>query len=214
MVENPFIFSDKKEELVGREEILEELFDKTLERKNPLVFFVGKIGSGRTFFIKKLKQKINKETDRELEVLTLTSRAIKDLEEIPKNSKGGLIYAIDMFERVKDLDRETQSKVIDLVDERNETGIGFILLITPPTLKFLEQDYRAFFEESKKVKLRRLTFKETKKLVNLRLDRIDKNFPDIFSKKELKKIWKQGEGNPRTILLTCATLFEKKVNEA
>lgn len=214
MVQNPFIFSEGKEELVGREEVLEELFGKVMKQEAPLIFFIGRIGSGRTFFIKKLKQKIESETDKEIEALTLTSRAIKDLEEVPEKSEKGLVYVLDMFERMRDLDRDMQSKVIDSVDRKNEAGIGFILLITPPTLDFLENEYRAFFEKAKKVKLRSLTFKEARDLIKLRLDRIDENFPEIFSKRELRKIWREGKGNPRTILLTCASLFEKKVNEA
>lgn len=215
MVKNPFIFSKEEEETVGRKDVLEKLNKKLREEKAPLVFFSGKVGSGRTFFINKLRDKLAEEPGIDLEALTLTSRAIKDLEQIPKKEREGeVIFAIDMFERTKDLDEEAQEEVIELIKKRHEAGIGLILIVTPKMIEFLGENYSTFHNRGGVIKLRSLNLEEAKKLIKLRLDRVDRNFPDIFSKKEFKKIWKEADGNPRTILMTCASLFEKKVESS
>lgn len=212
MVENPFVFSEGSEKLVGRQGVFEELFQKTKSEKSPFIFFVGRIGSGRTFFIKKLKDKLEKETEIDFDALTFTSRALKDIENLPDEpSEGKVVYAIDMFERVSVLEEDEQEEAMELIKNKNGSGIGFILLITPRVVEHLKKSYSEFIEKGEIVKLGKLTLKEARELVKLKLDKIDESFPDIFSRKDFKRIWKESGGNARTLLLTCASLFEEKV---
>lgn len=212
MVKNPFILPEKSEEIIGRKEVFNRLFEEIRDRDAPLVFFVGRIGSGRTFFIQKLERKVDKELDIDFEVLTLTSKALEDLEDIPKKERAQeVVFTLDMFERVMDLDEETREGTMETIKKRNKAGIGLILVITPKTFNSLIKNYKDLVDRGKAIKLRSLNLEEAKKLIRLRLDRVDKNFPDMFSEEEFERIWKQSKGNPRTILLTCASLFKERV---
>ncbi len=138
---------------------------------------------------------------------------INELEKIQvdKPSKSKKIVSIDKFELSDVLSDTKLIKLINILLAKSKSGVGFIISCTPQTIVRLFSLSDKLRQYSKVFNVPKLTFNQAKQLIIIRLNNIRKqksNSLSPFNEHQIKDIWKTSNGNPRMILLLCASLYE------
>lgn len=217
---NPFlrIVPTENEKFYGeRERLFVEIVDgikKSFDGKE-VVLLNGEYGLGKSFFIKKLEEKLSKKGEFTIQSLDFTANLMSDLNSIEEQKKKRNLFIIidkfDLFTFIKD---ELAERIINKILKLAKDGILFMLACTPSSLKRLYKNYPELKKRAQVFEVPRLNYNETKELILSRLNSIRKVMSDSlnpFTDSEVKKIWKEAEGNPKLILMLCSNIYEQKM---
>jgi len=218
MVENPFlsIIPRKDEKLIGIKEDVDEIIKKLSDfEKGKILFISGEYGSGKSLVVRELEKRLEGKFEK-FKFLTNTE-LIHNLRNIPteKSIEKEILVFIDRMDLL-DVMKETDiKKILELISELSRMGVSFVISVTPKVLDmiFKNSDLK---EKSIVYEMKPFTLEQTKEFILNRLNeaRIEKsNDLSPFSEKEVEMIWKKSKGNPRMILLLCATLYDAKMQK-
>lgn len=219
IVRNPFLYITprNKDLLIGRIEFLKKVEKTVLSSldKPVIVAVNGEFGIGKTLFIEKAIKKLEKKKSIKLYDFDFNLNTLNDLRNIPteKKLKKQIVIVVDRFELILSLTPEIQKKILKIMGELSKAKVTIIIATSSSLIKKvinLDSSIKRYF---KILNVPALNFDETKELI---LSRLNESRPkksnklEPFTNKEVKMIHKQAKGNPRLVLLLCATLFEEK----
>jgi len=184
---------------------------KELTKNNIILFIVGEPGSGKTLSEKEIEKSLPKRLEKKK--IIFSSDLINELKYLSskKTLKKKTIMFIDKFELSDIIKDEKLKKIINLIINTSKIGIGYVITCTPSTLVRLFSLSDKIKSYSKVYSVPALSLEQAKKLIISRLNIIRKkkiNSVDPFTTSQIKNIWKTSKGNPRMILLLCASLYE------
>ena len=184
---------------------------KELTKSNIILFIVGEPGSGKTLSEKEIEKNIPKRFEKKKLIFSLN--LINELKSIPaeKTLKKKIIIFVDKFELSDVIKDEKLKKILNLIINTSKTGVGYVITCTPATLARLFGLSDKLKIYSKVYSVPALSLEQAKKLITSRLNIIRKkkmNSIAPFTASQIKNIWKTSKGNPRMILLLCASLYE------
>ena len=120
---------------------------------------------------------------------------------------------MDLIEVMDDL---KVKKIIELILIATKTTVSFVISITPDQLDRMFSIESELKEAAIVHKMKPLSYNQTKDFILVRLNEARKEKSeklDPFNEKEVKNIWHKSKGNPRMILLLCATIYDAKINQ-
>ena len=211
MVEvNPFssISPRKEETLLGIDESKLKDLAKQLTEGNIILIISGGSGSGKSL----VEMKIEDEIPKKIKTIKLvcTPKLPEELNALKLKDK--TVVVIEKFHMVLALGEQTIRHILDTIGEMLNLKTSFLITATPelaaamPHISNKIRNVRMF-------EIPPLSFEDANKLVASRLNKIRaKPSHDItpFTEHELMHIWKTSRGNPKLILLLCASLYETK----
>jgi hypothetical protein len=214
--DNPFlrIVPDKNEKIIDREKVSKELVEKTLKalKGGTLILLSADYGMGKSIitnhFIKSLKK------DIKIIEMGFSNFIADDIRNLPSETKNEILVIIDRFDLIDGMRNDDKNKVVNLILERGNKGLTFIVLCTPDVLNKIFGINPEFKKKGDIISIPSMTYEEAKELVISRLNetrRQKSQSLDPFTETEIKEIWKKSKGNPRMILLLCATLYDRKM---
>jgi len=213
-MENPFlpIVADKDQKLIGKKLEDSKNLIKEIKNQKRLIIILGEYGSGKSLFVDAIKDTFSKQF--KVTELVCYLDILDQLNKIAETKGKKSLIIIDKLELC--IDNEIFKQLVEKIKELFSKGNYIILTSTPETKKDIE---KAFGDINEKILylVPNLDFEETKELVINRLNSIQKNkairslYP--FTEKEIKEIWSKSKGNPRLILMLCASLYESKHKE-
>lgn len=218
---NPFvsIVPSENEKFYGnREEFFKTIIDSietnSMVDDNRFIVLTGGYGSGKTFFLEKIKNKVEK--NKMLSHILYFSPALYEQlkEDIDlSKAKKDVLLIVDRFEFAEYLKDEYVKKVIKLMFEMlNRQKVIFLISSISNSWKKLVRRYPEL-KASDVYEVPGLSFEEAMDLVRSRLTKAKVKGLGPFAKDEIKKIWKDSGGNPRMILLLCAEIYEDKMKK-
>lgn len=210
MMENPFmsIIPREEEKAVGvNKQQIKELLNKNKGKWT--VFIVsGEYGSGKSLVISEIEKQIKGAKIEKIIYSREMGSGIRALREKKK-----IVVEIDKFELSETTKDETLRVLLDTVANVSEGGVTFIISVTPKTLSRLFSLSQKFKNTSIVYNMPPLSYEEAREMVVSRLNEVrnkDSASIEPFTDAELKEIWRKSNGNPRLILLLCATMFDLK----
>lgn len=214
---NPFynIMPRYKENMVGGKATMSRLENelKTVREKGKILILVGEHGSGRSLIIQKFKDVLRRKRMKIYEK-DFSLRLLEELRTHGTAKKRKSIFCIiDKFDYYCGLDLPILKKIINLMVDVNDLGVNFLLVMTPNTLNELSKLNGRFKARTRITNIPPLNFEQAKKMVLNRLNEVRRkkdNSLEPFTEEEIRHIWKKAKGNPRMILLICASLFDAK----
>ncbi|MBN1924039.1 MAG: hypothetical protein JW791_04755 [Nanoarchaeota archaeon] len=218
-VNNPFLFITPRDKdlLVGRQSFLDQV--KTTVMKSldsqAIITINGDFGIGKTLFVEKAVSDLEKRKDIKLFKWDFNLNTLNDLRTLPneKELKKQIVVTIDRFELILSLSNILQNKILKIMTDLVKSKITLIITTSDDLLKKIkniEPKIKSFF---KVLNVPPMNFEETKRLIVSRLNESRKKKSDSiepFTNDEVKQIYKNSKGNPRMVLLLCASLFEDK----
>ncbi|VVB76132.1 ATPase domain predominantly from Archaea [Candidatus Tiddalikarchaeum anstoanum] len=218
-VNNPFLFITPRNSdvLVGRHSFLETLEKKVLESldTHAIIAVNGPFGIGKSQFIYKIIEDLKTRKNIKIFNFDFNLNTLNDLRSVPheKDLKKQIIIVIDRFELIESLTKEIQHKVLNVMAELCDAKDTFILETSSDLIKKVadvEPNVKKYFNI---INVPQMNYDEVKKLIYTRLNEVRKDKSESinpFTEEEVKMIHKQSKGNPRMVLMLCASLYEKK----
>ncbi len=219
-IENPFLFivPRKEDKIYGRKEFLEKVKKTVLDSLNDQVIVTinGEYGIGKTLFIERVVEGLKKRKSIKVFYFDFNLNTLNDLRNLPteKELKKQIVVVIDRFELILSLSDILQKKILEMMVELCEAKITFIIATTDDLLKKIKSIEPRIKRYFKVLDVPKMSFEEAKELIVSRLNEIRPRKSDSlepFTLKEVKHIYKVAKGNPRMILLLCASLLEEKI---
>lgn len=213
--DNPFlrIVPDKNEKLIDKEKVSQELETKTMKalKGGTLILLSADYGMGKSIITNNFLKKVDKKII--VIELGLTSFINDDIRNLPSEKKKDILVVIDRFDLIDGMRDEDKNKLMSLIVERNNKGLTFLILCTPNTLDNIFKLNHEFEKRSDIVTVTSMKFEDARDLIVSRLNKVRNKSSSIdpFSENEIKEIWRKSKGNPRMILLLCATLYDRKM---
>ncbi len=191
MARNPFLNIVPSEDEPFIETVNMNEVEAKLKNSN-ILLIVGEVGSGKSHLILELKRRFGGK------IIRLSSKILDEIREV----KDGIVYLED-FDLINGFPREFQDKLIQLIKDKSELGVKFVIEITPKVEKKLNI-------QAEKIEIPKIDFELAKKIVEQKLQK--EGIRNVFDESELKNIWKKSGGNPRLFLMLLATMYDLKVN--
>lgn len=207
---NPFLeISPKREEVLFGIDITKvKDYAKLLAGGNVLVIVSGGIGSGKSVVEMKIEKELPSTVNKYK--LVCSPGLSNDLKAFKPKNKNVII--IEKFHMILALGEKKIKEVLDTIGDMISPETSFLITSTPElaaSIMHLSHKIRnvSVFD------IQPLSLENTRKLIALKLNK--KNTADLspFTEKEVKHIWETSKGNPKMILLLCASLYEAKRNE-
>lgn len=219
MNKNPFlsIVPRKTENIVALDKEVKQAkkMAKGIE-KGKILFISGEYGSGKSLILKKLEKAIPKKVEKKEFIANID--LMNDLKGLPMEEAmhKKLVVYIDRMDLIEVMKKKQVDRIVEMIIVGSEASVGFIISITPRVLNNLFKRYPDLKNKSSVYEMKPLSLKQTKELVLSRLNesrkKKSKKF-EPFTKEEIEYVWKKSKGNPRMILLICATLYDAKMQE-
>ncbi len=191
MAKNPFLSIVPSE----NEDFVEVVNFNEVESKvkeNNIIFVVGKAGSGKSHLILEIKRRFGGK------ILHFS----RDLIDKIRETHDSIIY-IEDFDLIRGLTDDQRYKLLELIQDKSQMGIKFVIEVTPKTLNGLNL-------EGEKIYIPEIDFETAREIVERKLKREGVKNP--FTEDEMKNIWKKSGKNPRMFLMLLATMYDLKVN--
>ncbi len=216
---NPFLFITPrdKEKIIGKKDFLKDLkttVKKSLKtKKSEIILLQGDVGSGKTLFIKKLVKEFDKS---KIKKMSFNMNTLNDLRKIFTKKDKKKMVIIDKMDIINHLPKELQKKIINLIIEFTELGINFLIAVDKKTKSLIKDLNNKFKKYLIVKKIPKLEYADAEDLVISRLneERTKKSESiEPFTQEELKKLFEKSKGNPRMLLMLCASLYEQKLSD-
>jgi len=207
---NPFlsIIPEKQEPLFGIDNPKIKDYAKKLSEGNSIVIISGEAGSGKSALVFKLEKQLPKKIKK---IKTICSpRLSKELKEI--KTKGKTVIFIEKLHVCMSLNEAELKNTIDTIGNMLSKNMSFVLTATPTlaaTIPYLSNKLKNILVFD----IPPLSLGDAKKLVVSRLNKIRKKRSDSispFTENEIMQVWRKSNGNPKMVLLLCASLYGAK----
>ncbi|MCW1293863.1 MAG: ATP-binding protein [Candidatus Parvarchaeota archaeon] len=215
MPNNPFIIitsteNDKVVDRVKERAELQLAINDLLHKEGGLIVVHGPPGIGKSTIINwvtsDLKMKEGLAITKEEFNLTVFNK-LKTFN-IPENEKA--IIILDDFNNLDLLDRQTQSKLLDLIIELSKR---IVVILVDNREQGIHKQLSKLKHDFRELKVGPMDKEDILQMITDRLNLV-RPVPssDIspFTKEEIEKIYHKSNGNPRVVLLILSTLFDKK----
>ena len=220
IIDNPFLYVVPRDNdvIYGRKNFLEKVKKTVLESldKQAIITINGEYGIGKTLFIERVVNELKKRKRIKLYYFDFNLNTLNDLRDLPTEEaiKKQIVVVIDRFELILSLSDIIQKKILQLMVDLCKAKITFIIASSDDLLKRLKNINPEIKRYFKVLNVPKMSYEEARKLIVSRLNEIRPNKSDSlepFTEDEIKHIYKKAKGNPRLILLLCASLLEKKL---
>lgn len=213
--ENPFlhIIPREGEKAVGLEVDKIKKLLRSVVKENAIIVISGEYGSGKSLVVYAISKSLPKKIIKHNFVFGID--LLGELKGIPIETveKGKIVVFIDKFDLIEAFNDVKALELLDIISELTRAGVSFVIPTSAETYSRLSELSDEFRGIATVYHVPALTLEETKTLVIERLNEVrkksDRLFP--FSEREIHKIWKTSHGNPRMILMICASLYEIKM---
>ena len=220
-VQNPFLYITPRDKdfLVGRSNFLDKVKKVVMDSldENAIVSINGEFGIGKTLFVRKVIEDLE-EKKKSVKVFhyDFNFNTLNDLRNLPseKKAKKEIIVVIDRFELILSLSNLLQRKILKVMSDLCKAKITLLITSTDDLLKKIKNIDEGVKKYFRVLDVPPMTYEETEKLVISRLNEVrTKNKESIhpFTENEIKAMYKNAKGNPRMLLMLCASLFEEKL---
>jgi type II secretory pathway predicted ATPase ExeA len=213
--ENPFLDIVHKgdEKVILNESSKKKIssLSKELAKKHNIIFVVGEFGSGKSLIVSQIEKSLPKKFEKVK--LVFSMELINELRSFPSDKivKKKLVVFIDRFELSDAIDDKKLKRMLKVIYDTSMAGVGYVITCTPATIARIFSLFDEIKSRSKVYNVPPLTLEQTKKLIIERLNKVRKkksNSIEPFTTSQIKHIWGASKGNPRMILLLCASLYE------
>lgn len=212
---NPFmdIIPRKNEEMFGRKAFYEDLkagAEKALNGEKILVI-EGGYGVGKSIIVEKLEKLLEK---NHVDVINLNVAGdiLDQVRRLPLEKKRDIFVVVDKFDLVESFKDKKIDKLLDLVEELSGKGLTFLIMTTKNGLEKSRKVSNDFASKLLVFHLPMLDYQHAKEMIIERLKNTGNKANSIapFTDEELREIWKKSRGNPRMMLMLCASFYEQK----
>ena len=204
MVEiNPFLaIAPKKEhKLIGLDKKKVRDFAKQLAKGGSIVVISGSHGSGKSA----VSLKIEKELPKMIKKIKLVCSPSLAEELKGLKAKRRNVVFIEKFSMCLALGESTLRNILDMVGSMLDKGVSFVVTSTPEltaTMPFLSDKLKHMLVFD----IPSMSLEDAKQFIASRLG----GGLGPFTENEILQIWKTSNGNPKMMLLLCASLYEAK----
>jgi replication-associated recombination protein RarA len=212
---NPFlsIVPRKGEEMIGFNKSKIDEFVTSILRGRKLLLVGGEHGSGKSMITDYIKNKLP--SNIRVHKLMFMVDLVNELRNIPFHGTPAekTVVFIDKFELCDVIDDKKLEKILELIVERSESGVSFVISLTPKTTYRLFSLSEKFKNMASIYTLPPLLYPQVVQLVISRLNEVRTKPVDSikpFTDAELKNVYDKSRGNPRMILLILASLYDIK----
>ena len=216
VIDNPFIVitSTGEEEVVDRveESIDLQLYINEVINNGGIILINGDPGVGKSTIINFVLRDIKKRDDIKVNKDSFTPSVLSKIKSLSKETGKKLLVILDDFNNIELIDKDQRDGIIRLLNELGSIGIGIIVVNNTKnnkTQKLINKIKTKFYI----INVRGMKDEDIKKIIINRLNLIRKtksNSLSPFTEEEIDKIIKEARGNPRIVLLICATLYDTK----
>ncbi len=216
VIDNPFIVitSTGEEEVVDRveESIDLQLYINEVINNGGIILINGDPGVGKSTIINFVLRDIKKRDDIKVIKDSFTPSVLSKIKSLSKETGKKLLVILDDFNNIELIDKDQRDGIIRLLNELGSIGIGIIVVNNTKnnkTQKLINKIKTKFYI----INVRGMKDEDIKKIIINRLNLIRKtksNSLSPFTEEEIDKIIKEARGNPRIVLLICATLYDTK----
>jgi archaellum biogenesis ATPase FlaH len=214
--ENPFlsIVPRRNEDIIDMVSIVNELKELAIKALNGDVLIVlkGTYGSGKTIIAEQISR-ILKKKKIDVRRMPCTQEILNDVRSIPEERKKDIFVIIDGLDICMGMDETTINKFLNILMERSQKGLTFLMECTPEVLDLFNNTNPRFSSSSKIVDVTPMGYDEARELIVSRLNEIrakKSDSIDPFTEEELKKYWKTSKGNPRMLLMLCQSIYDDR----
>jgi predicted ATPase len=214
LANNPFISitSSGKEKVVDRvkERIELQLHINDGVNHGKLVIIKGPPGVGKSTLINTILNDLKKTKNVDIIREDFTPSTYNSLRTINLTPFKKLLIVLDDFNNIELLDKNSQTKVLSLMDELAQR-VAVVLIENRD--EGVEKDFKRLGKRFEKFQLEGLQRTDLKQLIVDRLN-LARDVPrdniDPFTEEEYDKIYRKAGGNPRIALLICSALYDQK----
>lgn len=214
--ENPFmsIIPREQDNVFGRSAFFSDLKSGTEQAINgeKILVIEGDPGTGKSAIMKKLQNLLEKNKIKVF-MLDFAGDVLNEVRSLPVEKGKEIFVMIDRFELIDSMKEYEAKKLLELIIEFSEQGLTFLLATTDEGLKTAKKLSNEFSGRTIAYHLPMLDYKHAKKMVVDRLNSVREKESEStapFTDDELRQIWKKSGGNPRMMLMLCASLYEQK----
>jgi hypothetical protein len=199
---NPFleIHPKKEEKLFGITPGLIKEYVKKLTVPGTIVILSGGFGAGKSVVALKIEKELKKINKVKL---ICSPDLVQGLMNTKK--KGKTVVFVEKFYLCLALGERSIKRIIDTIGEMAGKGFSFLITATPELAATIPQ----LSDKLKGVvsfELPPLSLEDAKRLISARLG----GKLDPFTEDEVRHVWRTSNGNPKMILLLCASLYDAK----
>lgn len=213
---NPFmnITPRDNESMIGRKAFYEYIKSGTEKALNgeKIIIISGDYGSGKTIIIDRLIRLLEKNKIEVIE-LSVTKNILNDLRDLPMEKDKDIFVIIDRFDLTEGFEKKDLTKLLDFIEELAVQGLTFLIKTTQSALKRARPLSNNFTSRLLVHHLPMLDYTFARQMVIDRLNesrKIQNDLLEPFTDEELRTIWKKASGNPRMVLMLCASLYDQK----
>lgn len=207
---NPFLsISPKKDNpLFGIDISKIKYYAKKISEGNTIVIISGQLGSGKSAVVMAIEKALPRTMHK---VKLICSPGLNESLKSIK-VKGKTVIIIEKFYMAVAFGEKELKAILNTIGEMLNKNTSFIITSTPELAATIPQ----LSEKIKNVHIfdvPQLSFEDAKKLIIWRLNQVrekESESLEPFTESELMHIWKTSKGNPKMILLLCASLYDAK----
>lgn len=215
-LDNPFIAitSTGEEEIVDRieESIDLQLYINEVINNGGIILINGDAGIGKTTIINAVLKDIMKKQDIKVIKDSFTPSILSKIKNLSKDPNNRLLIILDDFNNIDMINKSQQERIINLLNELANNGIG-IIIVNNTKIKSRQKLINQIKSKFYILNVKGMSSEDIKKIIINRLNLVRKIKNDSlspFTEEEIEKIIKRANGNPRVVLLICATLYDTK----
>jgi len=206
---NPFFsIEPRKEHIFGID--LKKLKDyaKRLAKGGTLVIISGEHGAGKSAVSMKLESELPKSIKKIKLLCSLNLK--KELKSLKAKKK--TVVFIEKFFICLSLKENDIRTIVNDVADMIHSGLSFVITAPPPlaaSIPYMSNRLNNVLVFD----IPPLSLGDTKKMVSLRLNEVRRKKSDKiepFTENEILQVWRNANGNPKMILLLCASLYDAK----
>ncbi|MCL4401007.1 MAG: AAA family ATPase [Candidatus Parvarchaeota archaeon] len=214
LANNPFIniTSTGKEKVVDRvnERIELQLYINDGLSHGKIIIIKGNPGVGKSTLINTIINDLKKTRTVEFIKEEFTPSVYNRLRTINIMPMKKILIVLDDFNNVELLDKTSQTKVLNLMDELAQKAC---VIVVENRNEGVEKDFKKLGKRFEKFELSGLQRSDLRQLIVDRLNsirQVPRDNLDPFTEEEYDKIFRKAGGNPRIALLICSTLYDQK----
>lgn len=214
LANNPFIniTSTGREKVVDRvnERIELQLYINDGLTHGKLIIIKGNPGIGKSTLLNTVINDLKKDAKMDITKEEFTPSVYNRLRTINIVPMKKMLIVLDDFNNIELLDRGSQSKVLNLIDELAQKSC---VIVVENRNEGAEKDLKKLGKRFEKFEIAGLQRSDLRQLIIDRLNMVrpvPRDNLDPFTEDEYDKIFRKSGGNPRIALLICSALYDQK----
>ncbi len=175
-----------------------------------LIVLKGQQGVGKSTLINSIIKDLARSNNISVVKEDFTPSIYNKLRMLTINPAKRALIVLDDFNNVELLDKNSQIKVLNLMDELAQR---MAILLIESRDEGVEKDFKRLGKKFEKHEITGLTHDDLRQIIIDRLNMV-RPIPQVslgpFTEDEYNKIFKKSGGNPRIALLICSALYDQK----